>query len=275
MKQVQSERKKLSRATLPTLFVFLSLLCAPSHSVAEDAGEKAAFRTVASFPHDPAAFTQGLFIRDGFLYESTGLYGKSSMRKTNPATGKIVLKTNLPRKYFGEGTTAIGDRIYQLTWKSRKGFIYSKKTLEKEGTFRYSTQGWGLTDDGTLLIMSDGSEKLYFLSPDDFSVKKTLRVRGKNGEAVSRLNELEYANGKIYSNIWGSDLIAVVNPVDGTVERRIDLGGLRKKLSLPNRAEVLNGIAWNPSSGTFFVTGKYWSEIFEIEILPSQTLKPH
>ena len=266
MKRTRSERRKFLRAAL--LFVFLSLLPASSDSAAEDPGREAAFRTVASFPHDPEAFTQGLFIRDGFLYESTGLYGKSSMRKTELATGRTLLKRDLPERYFGEGSTALGEKVYQLTWKSRKGFIYSKRTLERKGMFRYSTEGWGLTDDGELLIMSDGSEKLYFLSPEDFSVKKVLRVHGKNGEPVSRLNELEYAGGKVYCNIWGQDLIAVVNPENGSVERLINLGSLKKELSLPGRAEVLNGIAWNSSSGTFFVTGKYWSEIFEVEILP-------
>lgn len=226
------------------------------------------FRVVGSFPHDPTAFTQGLVYRDGFLYESAGLYGKSSVRKTDPATGKILLLKKLPERFFAEGMTIMGPRAYQLTWKSKTGFVYARDTLRREGSFSYSTEGWGLTDDGESLIMSDGTDALRFLSPRDFSVKKTLRVRRRDGSPVPMLNELEYAEGKIYCNVWGSDEIAVVNPETGLAERFVDFSALRKRLGRPARADVLNGIAWKPSSGTFFVTGKYWSEIFEIELLP-------
>ena len=226
------------------------------------------FRVVGSFPHDPTSFTQGLVYRDGFLYESAGLYGRSSIRKTDPATGKILLLKKLPERFFAEGMTIMGPRAYQLTWKSKKGFIYAKDTLRREGDFSYSTEGWGLTDDGESLIMSDGTDTLRFLSPRDFSVKKTLRVRRKDGSPVPMLNELEYAGGRIYCNVWHSDEIAVVNPETGLAERFVDFSALRKRLGRPDRADVLNGIAWKPSSGTFFVTGKYWSEVFEVEILP-------
>ena len=220
---------------------------------------------LSSFPHDPTAFTQGLVYRDGFLYESTGLYGKSSLRKTNPATGKVLAKTDLPREFFGEGLTIIGESIYQLTWKSGQGFIYSRENLKRKGSFAYSTEGWGLTDDGTQLIMSGGTEKLYFLSPKSFEVTKVLSVK-ENGSAVAGLNELEYAEGKIYCNIWHSDDIVVVDPESGMVEKRINLGQLRKRLSLVNEAGVLNGIAWKSSSSTFLITGKNWSEVFEIKV---------
>lgn len=221
------------------------------------------FTVLNSFPHDRTAFTQGFAYRDGFLYESTGLYGKSSLRKTNPATGKILAKTDLPREFFGEGLTIIGDSIYQLTWKSGKGFIYGKESLRLKGSFTYSTEGWGLTDDGTQLIMSDGTEKLYFLSPESFEVTKVLSVK-ENGATVGKLNELEYVEGRIYCNIWHSDDIVIVDPESGIVERRLNLGQLREKLSLVNEAGVLNGIAWKSSSSTFLVTGKNWSEVFEI-----------
>jgi len=224
-----------------------------------------ALTVLNSFPHDPAAFTQGLVYRDGFLYESTGLYRKSSLRKTNPATGKVLARTDLPREFFGEGLAIIGDSVYQLTWKSGQGFIYGKEDLKRRGTFTYSTEGWGLTDDGTQLIMSDGTEKLYFLSPESFEVTKVLRVK-ENGAAVARLNELEYAEGRIYCNIWHSDDIVVVDPESGIVKRRINLGQLRERLSLSNEAGVLNGIAWKPSSRTFLITGKNWSEVFEIKL---------
>ena len=214
------------------------------------------------------AFTQGFVYRNGFLYESTGLYGKSSIRKTDPLTGKVLLAADLSPEFFGEGLTIIGDSIYQLTWRSKQGFVYDKESLRRKGSFSYSTEGWGLTDNGTSLIMSDGTEKLYFLSPENFEVTKILSVR-ENGSPVRMLNELEYAGGKIYCNIWHSDDIVVVNPESGVVERRISLGELRKRLSLPKRAEVLNGIAWKSSSDTFFITGKHWSEVFEIELRPT------
>ncbi|MCY4262679.1 MAG: glutaminyl-peptide cyclotransferase, partial [Candidatus Dadabacteria bacterium] len=221
-----------------------------------------AFTVLNSFPHDPSAFTQGLVYRDGFLYESTGLYGKSFLKRSNPATGKVLVKTNLSRKFFGEGITIMGNRIYQLTWKSGQGFIYERESLKRLGSFTYLTEGWGLTDDRTQLIMSDGTEKLYFLSPENFNVTRVLTVK-ENGVPVAKLNELEYAEGKIYCNIWHSDDIVVVDPESGAVEKRINLGQLRERLSLADRAGVLNGIAWRPSSGTFFVTGKNWSEVFE------------
>ena len=221
-----------------------------------------------SFPHDPTAFTQGFVYRDGFLYESTGLYGKSSLRKTNPATGEVLTKISLPRKFFGEGLTIMDDSIYQLTWKSGRGFIYGKKNLQRKGSFSYSKEGWGLTDDGTSLIMSEGTEKLYFLSPESFEVTKILSVK-EDGFPVRMLNELEYAKGKIYCNIWHSDDIVVVNSESGEVEKRLNLERLRKRLSLPERAEALNGIAWKSSSDTFFITGKHWSDAFEIELSPA------
>ncbi len=227
-----------------------------------------AFNVLYSFPHDPTAFTQGLAYRDGFLYESTGLYGKSSLRKTDPATGKVLARIDIPREFFGEGLTIIGDSIYQLTWKSGQGFIYGKENLKRKGSFTYSTEGWGLTDDGTSLIMSDGTEKLYFLSPESFEVTKVLSVK-ENGPAVDMLNELEYVEGKIYCNIWHSDDIVVVDSYSGMVERRINLGELRERLGFADAAGALNGIAWKPSSRTFLITGKNWSEVFEIKLSPA------
>ena len=245
-------------------FFLLIFSAAFTTETKENPPDRTTFKVLNSFPHDPTAFTQGFVYRDGFLYESTGLYGKSSLRRTNPPTGEVIAKTSLSREFFGEGLTIIGDRIYQLTWKSGQGFIYGKEDLARKGSFSYSTEGWGLTDDGTSLIMSDGTEKLYFLSPESFEVTKVLSVR-ENGSAVAKLNELEYAEGKIYCNIWRSDDIVVVDPESGTVKKRISLGKLRKRLSLPDKAGVLNGIAWKSSSGTFLITGKNWSEVFEIK----------
>lgn len=259
---------KIPAAVVVCLFLLAAPALARGGAAQKSLPGETAFRVIASHPHDPTAFTQGLVYRDGLLYESAGLYGKSSLRKTDPATGKAVVLKKLPERFFAEGITVMGPRVYQLTWKARKGFIYARDTLRREGSFSYSTEGWGLTDDGKSLIMSDGSDALRFLSPRDFSVEKILKVRRKDGSPVPMLNELEYAGGKIYCNVWGSDEIAVVNPQSGVAERFLDLSGLRKRLSRPSRAGVLNGIAWKPSSGAFFVTGKYWSEVFEVELAP-------
>lgn len=254
-------------ACLICLFLLIFSSCFTTEKTEKYPGGTA-FNVLYSFPHDPTAFTQGLVYRDGFLYESTGLYGNSSLRKINPFTGGVLVKVNLSAKFFGEGLTIIGDSIYQLTWRSRQGFIYDKESLQQKGSFTYFTEGWGLTDDGTSLIMSDGTEKLYFLSPKTFGITKVLSVK-ENGSAVDMLNELEYVEGKIYCNIWNSDDIVIVDSYSGMVERRINLGELRKRLSLPERAEVLNGIAWKSYSRTLLITGKNWSEIFEIKLSPA------
>ena len=266
MRISRGRRENLVPGFLVLLFFFLLPSCSETESLEKQASKpEDAVSVLASFPHDPTAFTQGLVYRGGFLYESTGLYGKSSLRKTDPATGKVLTRADLSREFFGEGITIIGESIYQLTWKSGRGFIYERETLGRKGSFTYSTEGWGLTDDGTRLIMSDGTEKLYFLSPESFEVTKVLSVK-ENGAAVTGLNELEYAGGRIYCNIWHSDDIVAVDPESGMVEKRIDLGRLRQRLSLASEAGVLNGIAWKPSSGTFLVTGKNWSEVFEIKV---------
>ncbi|MDE0159059.1 MAG: glutaminyl-peptide cyclotransferase [Candidatus Dadabacteria bacterium] len=249
-------------AGLVCLFLLILSSCLTTENTGYYPGGTA-FNVLYSFPHDPTAFTQGFVYRDGFLYESTGLYGSSSLRKINPFTGAVLARVYLPARFFGEGLTIIGDSIYQLTWKSRQGLIYDKESLQQKGSFTYFTEGWGLTDDGTQLIMSDGTEKLYFLSPRNFGITKVLSVK-ENGSAVTMLNELEYVEGKIYCNIWNSDDIVVVDSYSGMVERRINLGELRERLSFPDKAGVLNGIAWKPYSRTFLITGKNWSEVFEI-----------
>jgi len=266
-KKPYRRREKAFAANLAGLTCFFLLIFSSCFvtETKESYPDGTAFNVLYSFPHDLTAFTQGFVYRDGFLYESTGLYGNSSLRKINPVTGAVLAKVNLSARFFGEGLTIIGDSIYQLTWKSRQGFIYDRESLQQKGSFTYLTEGWGLTDDGTQLIMSDGTEKLYFLSPKTFVITKVLSVK-ENGSAVDMLNELEYVEGKIYCNIWHSDDIVVVNSYSGKVERRINLGELRERLSFADAAGVLNGIAWKSSSRTFLITGKNWSEIFEIRI---------
>ena len=268
MRKLSRKRKNFLPSVAGLICLFFLVFSAYSKAESrENPASRSDWEVLGSLPHDPSAFTQGFVYRDGLLYESTGLYGKSSVRRTDPATGKVLAKTDLSEKFFGEGLTVMGDTVYQLTWKSGKGFIYDRETLKRRGSFTYSTEGWGLTDDGTSLIMSDGTEKLYFISPGSFKVTKILRVK-ENGTPVALINELEYAEGKIYCNIWHSDDIVVVNPESGIVERRINLGELRKRLSLPHKAGVLNGIARKSSSGTFYITGKNWTEVFEIKLGP-------
>lgn len=263
---MRKHRKSINPIAGVTGLVCLFFLVFSSCFTLENRGnypDGTAFNVLYSFPHDLTAFTQGFVYRDGFLYESTGLYGSSSLRKINPLTGAVLARVNLPARFFGEGLTVIGDSIYQLTWRSRQGLIYDKESLEQKGSFTYLTEGWGLTDDGTQLIMSDGTDKLYFLSPRNFGITRVLSVK-ENGSPVAMLNELEYVEGKIYCNILNSDDIVVVDSYSGMVERRINLGELRERLSFPDRAGVLNGIAWKSSSRTFLITGKNWSEVFEV-----------
>jgi glutamine cyclotransferase len=224
------------------------------------------YRVVGSFPHDPGAFTQGLAFADGELYEGTGEHGRSSLRRVELETGRVLQKHDLKQRYFGEGITLLGDRIIQLTWKSNLGFVYDRSSFELLETFEYPTEGWGLTHDGRRLIMSDGTANLYFLDPETFLEVGRLEVR--DGQAPVRLlNELEFVDGEIFANVLGRDRIARIAPASGRVLGWIDLTGL---LALEERAgaDVLNGIAHDPKGGRLFVTGKWWPRLFAIEVLP-------
>ncbi len=240
----------------------------PVSTRAEDTSNRVVYgyKTINSFPHDTESFTQGLIMDDGFLYESTGLNGRSSIKIVNLETGKVIKSHKLADKYFGEGITIVDDKIIQLTWRSKKGFVYDKDSLKLLRTFSYQTQGWGITYDGKYLILSDGSNILYFMDPKSFVVVGKLEVYDDNGE-VSKLNELEYINGEIYANIWGKDLIARINPKTGFVSSWIELDGLLSKEDKKKGVDVLNGIAFNPQNETLLVTGKLWPKIFEIKII--------
>jgi glutamine cyclotransferase len=216
--------------------------------------------------HDAGAFTEGLIYADGFLYESTGLEGKSTLRKVDPASGAVLHKIDLDPEYFGEGITICNDRIIQLTWKNKTGFVYNKDTFEKIGEFSYLTEGWGLTYDGSYLIMSDGTDVLYYLSPDDYGVVKQINVTA-DGSPVINLNELEYIDGKIYANVWQTDRIAVIQ-ADGEVVGWIDLAGILEQGDCINSVDLLNGIAYNAAENRMYVTGKYWCKLFEVELVP-------
>lgn len=224
------------------------------------------FHIVRTYVHDREAFTQGLVFDGGILYEGTGLYGKSSLRKVDLETGKVMEKYELPAQYFGEGIAIYQDTIIQLTWKEKTGLVYDKNSFKLLRRFSYPTEGWGLTYDGKHLIMSDGSSILYFLDPRTFSIIGNIKVY-ENSAPVIRLNELEYVNGKIYANIWQTNNIAIIDPGSGQVSGWIDLSGLIKPQELSAPTDVLNGIAYDTDNDRLFVTGKLWPWLFEIKLV--------
>jgi glutamine cyclotransferase len=220
---------------------------------------------VASYPHDTDAFTQGLVIHEGRLYEGTGQYGQSSLREVALETGSVLRSSRLSRAYFGEGITIMGDRVFQLTWKSGIGAVYDLESFEIDGTFRYEGEGWGLTHDGNLLILSDGTSTLRFLDPENFEVVRTVEVVGPDGP-ISRLNELEYIRGEVWANIWYQDTIVRIDPQTGTVSGVIDLSAVYPQ-TLRAREAVANGIAFDASEQRIYVTGKYWPQLYEIRLV--------
>jgi glutamine cyclotransferase len=227
------------------------------------------FKIINTYPHDPEAFTQGLDFENGTLYEGTGLYGKSSLRKIDLETGKILQIRNLSSEFFGEGVSVFGNRIIQLTWKANIGFIYDKNTFDLLHEFNYSTEGWGVTHDGNRIIISDGTDTLYFLDPETYEVVDEIKVFDETGP-VTRLNELEYIQGEIYANVWQTDRIAVISPQTGEVTRWIELDGLQSEEDNVGSAGVLNGIAYDEKNNRLIVTGKLWPKIFEIELFPKK-----
>lgn len=224
------------------------------------------YRIINVFPHDIHAYTQGLIYEDGFLYEGTGQYNESSLRKVNIRTGEPVRVVNLPGEIFGEGITIFGNRIFQLTYKSQVGFVYDKESFERlQKVYYENKEGWGLTNDGSQLIMSDGSNLIYFMDPEYFTETSRLEVYDEKGP-VERLNELEYINGNIYANIYGSDEIVVIDPKSGALVAKIDFKGILPEKDKHSRIDVFNGIAYNTDNQTLFVTGKYWPKLFEVKL---------
>lgn len=227
------------------------------------------WKVINTFPHDPKAYTQGLVYQDGIMYEGTGQYGESTLRKIDIATGKALSILGIDSQLFGEGITIYKDKIYQITWRSRKGFIYDLNTFSLQSTFTYNTEGWGITTIGDKLIMSDGSNKLYHIAPSTFNVIKEVEVYDHRG-AVSRLNELEYIDGLVWANVWMTDRIVAIDPETGAVVGEMNLENLlpaRDKVRLDDTDDVLNGIAYNPEKKTFYLTGKKWPKMFEVEVL--------
>jgi glutamine cyclotransferase len=224
------------------------------------------YEVVHAWPHDADAFTQGLVFHDGKLLESTGEVGRSSLRRVELETGKVVQKVDVPAPYFAEGITLLKGKIYQLTWQHQLGFIYDAWTLESIGKFNYQGEGWGLTNDGQSLILSDGSNHLRFLDPENFQVRKTIAVVD-GSTPVTEINELEYIHGEIYANIWHADRIARIDPQTGRVVGWINLAGLLSPGEVQDEEAVLNGIAYDEASGRLFVTGKLWPKLFEIRVI--------
>ena len=223
------------------------------------------YQIVNTYPHDENAFTQGLVYYDGDLYEGTGLRSRSSLRRVDLETGQVLQNLDLDNKYFGEGITLFEEQLIQLTWVSQIGFVYDRESFEKLQEFTYPTEGWGLTHDGENLIMSDGSNNLFFLDPETFEEVKRITV-SDNGQPVEMLNELEYIKGEIYANVWMSERIVRIDPTTGQVLGWIDLSGLRNPALAGNRDAVLNGIAYDSEKDRLFVTGKLWPNLFEIAI---------
>ena len=222
-----------------------------------------------TYTHDRDAFTQGLVLKNGVLYEGTGLYGKSSLRKIDLETGEVLQVHRLPSAYFGEGITIFGDTIIQLTWQSKRGFVYDKNSFEVLRDFTYKTEGWGITNDGKRLIMSDGTSTLYFLDADILNVTGYVQVYDSN-VTIANLNELEYIRGQVYANVWSTDSIAIIDPNSGRVTGWIDLSGLLTSKTDGLPVDVLNGIAYDTEAGRLFVTGKLWPSLFEIELVTKQ-----
>jgi glutamine cyclotransferase len=229
------------------------------------------YEVVNVYPHSEDAFTEGLVFDSGFFYESTGLYGKSSLRRVELETGNILKIYSLRNQLFGEGMTIFNNKIIQLTWQSHIGFVYDKDTFDLLRNFSYPTEGWGLTNDGRRLIMSDGTPNLYFLDPQNFQNTGLIEVRDGTVPVIN-LNELEYINGNIYANVWLTNRIAVIDPQSGQVKAWIDLTGIEETAS-SDANNVLNGIAYDSENNHLFVTGKEWPRVFEITLVPQ--LSPH
>jgi glutamine cyclotransferase len=252
----------------------LTVGCFSPVSVSLELPERIDLRHIASYPHDEKAFTQGLLWNGGVLYESTGQYGESTLRRVDPKTGTVTGYVNLPPRFFAEGLTLIGDSLFQLTWRENLCFVFDKATLQKKGQFQYSGEGWGLANDGNLLIVSDGTNVLRFFDPKTFKQKRKIEVTDKNvrtkrSEPVRNLNELEWVHGEIWANVWQTTKIVRIEPQKGNVIGWIEL---EKFVPAKHRRDtnecVLNGIAFDPATNQIYITGKYWDVIhlFQIEL---------
>jgi glutamine cyclotransferase len=225
------------------------------------------YEVVRAWPHDRGAFTQGLLVRNGSLLESTGLNGFSSLREVELSTGRVLKQVPVAREYFAEGLAVIGDRAFQLTWQSQRGFVYDADTFRQLETFTYEGEGWGLTTDGTQLVLSDGTSRLRLLDPRTFAVTRTINVT-LDGVPLAQLNELEWINGEIFANVWQTDTVVRIDPATGKVRGVIDFSGLLPAAERAPDTDVLNGIAYDPATGRLLVTGKHWPKLYEVRLKP-------
>jgi glutamine cyclotransferase len=247
------------------LAVALLLLVAPP-AAADCGAPRVAYQVAAEWPHRPDAFTQGLVMDGDTLLEGTGLYGRSSLARLDPESGRALAERALAERYFGEGVTVLGERIWQLTWKAGRAFVYRRGDLAPLDGHRYAGEGWGLTHDGRRLVMSDGSHVLQLRDPDSFALLGERPVHDR-GRPVARLNELEMAGGVLYANVWPGDCVARVDPASGTVTGWLDLAPLRERMPPLGRDAVANGLAWDPRRGWLLATGKLWPRLFALRLL--------
>ncbi len=236
-------------------------------SLPETLTRQMTYEVLRAYPHDPAAFTQGLVYLDGYLYESTGLYGESSLRKVDLETGEVLQQSDLTGEVFAEGLTDWGETLVQLTWREGLGYVYNRADFDLLDEFHYDTEGWGLTHDGERLIMSDGSSTLFFLTPESFEVTGTVNVSDA-GDDIRMLNELEWVQGQVFANIWQTDDIVRIDPATGEVLGWIDLAGLLPPEARTPETDVLNGIAYDPAGDRLFITGKKWPQLYEVRLVP-------
>lgn len=232
---------------------------------------KYTYRVTNTFVHDPDAFTEGLLIHEGTLYESTGEKGQSTLRKVDLKSGKVLKSRDISSQYFGEGIGIIKNKIYMLSWKERTGFIFDKNSFEQIGQFSYATEGWGMTSNGDTLIMSDGTHVLRFMDPGSFSELRQIEVYDQKGP-IGSLNELEYINGDLFAVKWQTEMIYIIDPILGKVKGTIDLAGIFDYSKYARRIDVLNGIAYDPDLNKYYVTGKWWPKLFEIQLISKNNI---
>jgi len=261
-----SAEKPVSHTMTPALIIILFVFISGCLEAAPAPAQVYGYEIIETCPHDPAAFTQGLVYHNGTLYESTGLYGQSSLREVDISSGQVLRMRGLPAQFFGEGLCLWQDELIQLTWRSRGGFIWNLENFSLNGVFSYPSEGWGLAQNGEHLIMSDGTATLHVLDPVTLREVNSVHVLDK-GVPVKNLNELEYVKGEIYANVWKTDRVVRISPKTGEVLGWINLSGLLSE-DEKVRSDVLNGIAYDPRADRFFVTGKFWPKLFQIKIRP-------
>jgi glutamine cyclotransferase len=265
----KTARPTTMKALLLTFATACALLFAQSAAKKPAAVPTYGYKVVHVYPHDRGAFTEGLEYHDGFLYESTGLNGRSSLRKVKLETGQIVRSIALPRQYFGEGIAILGDRIAQLTYRTQIGFVYSLKDFTQLSTFTYKGEGWSFTHNANTLFMDDGTSEIRLWNPKTFAERGRIKVH-EGSRAIDNVNELEYVEGELYANIWQTDRIARISPTTGAILGWIDLSGLLSPMHRNGTEDVLNGIAYDAAHKRLFVTGKFWPSLFEIEVVPKK-----